>query len=205
MRAGPVLRLCALPGLSYRQGQRPEPGIREYFYYLDLHGQLFLDDAKVKNFTTCFRDAAFLSQFFSRLQRNVSGRFRSRFPFVSRCGRERNFLRCADLPVVFTHLLPGGAEIAFGNAGAALTVPFRPEALAALPENGRLYHPAPARLGGAGLVRSTLAQELSWALVFGHGPAEPPTHFRWRGKEVRLSPEVLVAVREERARMEEGR
>uniref|UniRef100_A0A3Q3NID4 Si:ch1073-287p18.1 n=1 Tax=Labrus bergylta TaxID=56723 RepID=A0A3Q3NID4_9LABR len=40
---------------SYIQGQSPEPRIREYFYYIDHQGQLFLDDTKVKNFVTCFK------------------------------------------------------------------------------------------------------------------------------------------------------
>ncbi|NXK92283.1 CH082 protein, partial [Formicarius rufipectus] len=88
----------------YRQGQRPDARSREYFYYIDHRGQLFLDDAKVKNFITCFKDPTFLSMFFRHLERNRSGRYEREFPFVSRCGRERNFLRCDDVPVVFTHL-----------------------------------------------------------------------------------------------------
>ncbi|NP_001138259.1 UPF0598 protein C8orf82 homolog isoform 2 [Danio rerio] len=40
---------------SYTQGQSPEARIREYFYYIDHQGQLFLDDTKVKNFVTCFK------------------------------------------------------------------------------------------------------------------------------------------------------
>ncbi|XP_037325310.2 UPF0598 protein C8orf82 homolog isoform X2 [Pungitius pungitius] len=40
---------------TYVQGQSPEPRIREYFYYIDHQGQLFLDDTKLKNFVTCFK------------------------------------------------------------------------------------------------------------------------------------------------------
>uniref|UniRef100_A0A8C5JVU8 Uncharacterized protein n=1 Tax=Junco hyemalis TaxID=40217 RepID=A0A8C5JVU8_JUNHY len=40
MRVGAVLRLCSRPELRYQQGQRPEPGIREYFYYVDHQGQV---------------------------------------------------------------------------------------------------------------------------------------------------------------------
>lgn len=40
MRAGAALRLCSRPELLYRQGQRPGPGLREYFYYVDDHGQV---------------------------------------------------------------------------------------------------------------------------------------------------------------------
>ncbi|XP_030820631.1 UPF0598 protein C8orf82 homolog [Camarhynchus parvulus] len=74
MRVGAVLRLCSRPELRYQQGQRPEPGIREYFYYVDHQGQLFLDDTKVKNFVTCFKDVGFLSSF---------SRSQERFPFLS--------------------------------------------------------------------------------------------------------------------------
>ena len=41
----------------YVQGQSPQAKVREYFYYIDHQGQLFLDDAKVKNFITCFKGA----------------------------------------------------------------------------------------------------------------------------------------------------
>uniref|UniRef100_A0A8C3MAJ7 Uncharacterized protein n=1 Tax=Geospiza parvula TaxID=87175 RepID=A0A8C3MAJ7_GEOPR len=61
MRVGAVLRLCSRPELRYQQGQRPEPGIREYFYYVDHQGQLFLDDTKVKNFVTCFKGTALIT------------------------------------------------------------------------------------------------------------------------------------------------
>jgi len=40
---------------TYVQGPSPEPSIREYFYYIDHRGQLFLDDARFKNFTSCFK------------------------------------------------------------------------------------------------------------------------------------------------------
>ncbi|NXK43514.1 CH082 protein, partial [Piprites chloris] len=195
MRAGAVRRLCSRPGPGYQQGQRPEPRTREYFYYLDHHGQLFLDDAKVKNFITCFKDAAFLSFFFQRLEPNRSGRYEGHFPFLSRCGRERNFLRCADRPVVFTHVLPGAAGnalLSYCGGGSGLAVPFRPEKLAVLPENGRLYHPAPPRAGGVGLVRSALASEWSSAFQFLQGPERPPTHFVWEGRRYRLDGELLA-------------
>lgn len=42
--------------MTYIQGQSPEPHIREYFYYIDHQGMLFLDDVRIKNFTSCFKD-----------------------------------------------------------------------------------------------------------------------------------------------------
>uniref|UniRef100_A0A8C9MKY1 Chromosome 8 open reading frame 82 n=1 Tax=Serinus canaria TaxID=9135 RepID=A0A8C9MKY1_SERCA len=152
--------------------------IFEAFFLLFL--QLFLDDTKVKNFVTCFKDVRFLSFFFRHLERNRVGRYQGRFPWVSRCGRERNFLRCSDLPVVFTQLLRGSrgsSLLSYCGGGAELAVPFQPGMLAVLPENGRLYHPAPERVGAVGLVRSALAQELSAGFRFRHGPEMPPTHF----------------------------
>ncbi|NWY22573.1 CH082 protein, partial [Aphelocoma coerulescens] len=202
MRAGPVLRLCARPALRYQQGQRPGPGSREYFYYLDHQGQLFLDDTKVKNFITCFKDVGFLSFFFKHLERNRSGRYEAEFPFLSRCGRERNFLRCEDLPVVFTQILPGSDGnhlLSYCGGGARLVVPFQPGMLTVFPENGRLYHPAPDKAGGVGLVRSALASEWSLGFQFGEGSERPPTHFLWEGRRYRLSGELLGILRAEKS------
>ncbi|NWW67769.1 CH082 protein, partial [Ifrita kowaldi] len=202
MRAGAVLRLCARPGLRYQQGQRPGPGIREYFYYLDHQGQLFLDDTKVKNFITCFKDVGFLSFFFKHLERNRSGRYEAQFPFLSRCGRERNFLRCDDLPVVFTQLLPGSHGnplLSYCGGGSQLVVPFQPGMLTVFPENGRLYHPAPQKSGGVGLVRSALASQWSSGFQFGEGSERAPTHFLWEGRSYRLSGELLGILRAEKS------
>ncbi|CAI8021449.1 UPF0598 protein C8orf82 homolog [Geodia barretti] len=90
---------------SYVQGQSISPRTREYFYYIDHQGQLFLDDTRVKNFITCFKDKKFLEFFFKRVKINTSGRYESEFPYVSPCGRETNYICCDDLPVVFSQLL----------------------------------------------------------------------------------------------------
>lgn len=79
--------------LSYIQGQSPKPNTREYFYYIDHQGQLFLDDAKVKNFISCFQDKEFLAFFFSRIRLNQTGSYEKEFPYFSPCGRERNYVR----------------------------------------------------------------------------------------------------------------
>ncbi|KFO79372.1 UPF0598 protein C8orf82, partial [Cuculus canorus] len=160
--------------------------------------QLFLDDTKVKNFITCFKDVAFLAFFFKQLERNRSGRYEAEFPFLSPCGRERNFLRCDDRPIVFTHLLPGSGKnrlLSFCGAGERLVVPFQPEKLVVMPENGRLYHPAPAKAGGVGLVRSALALEWSSGFEYGEGAAQHPTHFHWEGQRYRLTEELLPLLR----------
>ncbi|XP_064190466.1 UPF0598 protein C8orf82 homolog [Anguilla rostrata] len=190
----PRMAACWARGhVTYTQGQSPEPRIREYFYYIDHQGQLFLDDTKVKNFITCFKDKQFLSFFFSRLRGNESGRYQEHFPFLSLCGRERNFLRCEDRPLVFTHLLPGPSDaLSFCWGGDKLVVPFRPESLYMHPSCGRLYHPCPERAGRVGLVRSALAFELSPSFEYppGRGQTGQPTHFLWAGQQHTLTNEL---------------
>ncbi|XP_072295594.1 UPF0598 protein C8orf82 homolog [Eucyclogobius newberryi] len=188
---------------AYVQGQSPEPRIREYFYYMDHQGQLFLDDTKVKNFVTCFKDKKFLVFFFSRLRFNQSGRYEEDFPFLSLCGRERNFVRCDDRPVVFTHLTQEGhsdseaALLSYCGGAEKLTVLFRPEALYMHPGSGRVYHPCSDRTGAVGLVRSALAIELSPNFVYAsdENQDEPPTHFLWGGEQHELTNELAVYFR----------
>uniref|UniRef100_A0A8D0HR92 Chromosome 8 open reading frame 82 n=1 Tax=Sphenodon punctatus TaxID=8508 RepID=A0A8D0HR92_SPHPU len=164
-----------------------------------LSSQLFLDDAKVKNFITCFKDKKFLVFFFKQLKVNRSGRYQEAFPYLSPCGREHNYIRCDDRPIVFTQLLrgPAGEELlSYCGGGDKLAVPFQPEKLLMLPENGRLYHPAPEKAGGAGLVKSALAFELSPCFEYGQGPAQPPTHFHWQDRPHVLTNELLQLLRD---------
>ncbi|XP_062382698.1 UPF0598 protein C8orf82 homolog [Sardina pilchardus] len=212
-----VLSMCNVSGGqgAYIQGQSPEPRVREYFYYLDHQGQLFLDDTKVKNFVTCFKDQQFLVFFFSRLRVNGVGRYDDKFPYVSLCGRERNFLRCDDQPVVFTHLLPPPSSspgettpspgetplLSFCGGGAKLAVRFRPDSLYMAPASGRLYHPAAERTGGVGLVRSALAYELSAHFLY---RGSTPTHFLWEGHTHQLTNELAEHLGSDEAAEEGG-
>uniref|UniRef100_A0A7M4F5R9 Chromosome 8 open reading frame 82 n=1 Tax=Crocodylus porosus TaxID=8502 RepID=A0A7M4F5R9_CROPO len=167
-------------------------------YHPSLALQLFLDDAKVKNFITCFKDQKFLAFFFKQLEMNRSGRYQDTFPYLSPCGRERNYVRCDDRPIVFTQLLrdAGGRQLlSYCGTGSRLAVAFEPTKLAMLPENGRLYHPAPPKAGGVGLVKSGLAFELSSCFEYGEGPGQPPTHFRWQGERHPLTNELLPILR----------
>ena len=87
----------------YEQGQSPKRGLREYFYYVDHQGQarfggfgsvslrmsllqLFLDDARMKNFTSCFKDKEFLVFFYKRIRYNDLARYDDEFPFVRWAG-----------------------------------------------------------------------------------------------------------------------
>nr|XP_023019489.1 UPF0598 protein CG30010 [Leptinotarsa decemlineata] len=175
-----------LQNVSYIQGQEPEPKIREYFYYIDHQGMLFLDDARMKNFTSCFKDKNFLRFFFNQLKPNNTNRYKE-FPFLSLCGRERNFVRCDDCPIVFTQVLRNlaiGSEetrLSYNHAGDFLTMKFQPDKVIMLPETGRVYHPAPERVGSIGLVGYKLAIDFSKLFRFENGESNPPTHFTFDG------------------------
>ena len=145
--------------------------------------------------------------FFSRLRNNQSGRYGEHFPFLSLCGRERNFVRCDDRPLVFTHLLPplteeqalgsGTEMLTYCGGGEQLSVPFRPEALYMHPTSGRVYHPCPELAGGVGLVRSALAIELSPFFLYEQeeqqqDQSEQPTHFLWAGGQHVLTNELAT-------------
>ncbi|XP_063838877.1 UPF0598 protein CG30010 [Ostrinia nubilalis] len=170
--------------LNYIQGQEPEPKIREYFYFIDHQGMLFLDDARMKNFTSCFKEKKFLEFFFKRIRINKTGRYENEFPYISLCGRERNFIRCDDVPIVFTHIItkePNGKDFfTYGYAGELLMSPFMPDKIYMLPNTGRVYHPADDKFGGIGLVRSKLSIELSKHFEFRNGESNPPTNFKWK-------------------------
>jgi hypothetical protein len=82
---------------------------RHYFYYINVHGHLYSimrpDLSSLPTGPTFLRDAKQLHFFFKRLQTNRTNLFADQFPFVSPCGKELNFVACADRPVVFQDLV----------------------------------------------------------------------------------------------------
>eukprot|EP00112_Aurelia_sp_Birch-Aquarium-sp1_P023806 Seg724.12 transcript_id=Seg724.12/GoldUCD/mRNA.D3Y31 product="UPF0598 protein C8orf82" protein_id=Seg724.12/GoldUCD/D3Y31 len=193
--------------ISYVQGQSPRRGVREYFYYIDHQGQLFLDDTKVKNFITCFKEKQFLAFFFRRLKLNKTGVYENDFPYISPCGKELNYIRCEDRPIVFSHIiqedesLPHNAswQLTYNGIGPKLKFDFQPEKLCMLPLSGRIYHPAPDKVGGIGLVKSSLAIEISRNFLYkvGEPEVDPPTHFVWNDVEYELDNELWNTVNRE--------
>lgn len=172
--------------VPYIQGQSPESKIREYFYYIDHQGMLFLDDSKMKNFTSAYKEIDFLVFFFKRLKLNTTDRYREHFPWISLCGRERNFVRCDDYPIVFNQVIKGDdGNLLFchNHAGSKLTVSFQPDKLWMDVENGRVYHPANEQHGSIGLVSSKTAIEFSKMFLYNDTDNYVPTHFLWSGKK----------------------
>ncbi|XP_055313581.1 UPF0598 protein CG30010 [Sitodiplosis mosellana] len=177
----------------YTQGQRADKKIREYFYYIDHDGMLFLDDARIKNFTSCFKDRHFIRFFFKRLRFNTTNRYQDEFPYISLCGTERNYVRCDDLPIVFTDVISNDEEnaLAFNHSGNELKLEFVPHKVYMSPENGRVYHPAESQYGSIGLIRSKMAIEFSKYFEFERGEQKPPTHFTWNNTRYTLENEWL--------------
>ena len=142
-------------------------------------------------FTHFFKEKKFLVFFFKRLRFNESGRYEKEFPYLSPCGRETNYVRCDDVPLVFTHIIPDPNDskqyrFCYAHTGDELFVKFEPEKMIMLPQTGRVYHPAPKQVGGIGLVKSSLAIELSKNFTFGDSEEKPPTHFMWDGTNYKL-------------------
>ncbi|RLN52967.1 hypothetical protein BBJ28_00017460 [Nothophytophthora sp. Chile5] len=147
---------------------------RRYFYYIDLQGRLFLEDTRPKNIATSLKSAKFLKFFFSQVRPNATAQCKSleeetflEYPFRSPCGKEMNFIKCADRPFVFEDLKrddKGQWTLVFG--GGELAMPFRPETLRISLSTGRLYHDVQTKKVAAGtsegiaLVKSQLAVEL---------------------------------------------
>ncbi|EEY63959.1 uncharacterized protein PITG_02470 [Phytophthora infestans T30-4] len=131
---------------------------RRYFYYIDLQGRLFLEDTRPKNIATSLKSTKFLRFFFSQVRPNgiVQCKIKEEeefleYPFRSPCGKEMNFIKCADRAFVhedlpYDALLTGTLRISLST--------------------GRLYHDvqtkhiASGTPEGVALVRSQLAVEL---------------------------------------------
>lgn len=107
------------------------------------------------------------------------------FPYISPCGKEMNYIQCDDRPVVFTSIVEDN-----GNSGELLTINntqnitafFDPTKICMFPKTGRIYHPADEKYGGVGLIKSSLAIQLSQYFEFANNEDNPPTHFNWNGK-----------------------
>lgn len=145
----------------------------------------------MKNFTSCFKEKKFLEFFFKRIRINKTGRYQDEFPYISLCGKERNYIRCDDVPIVYTHIITKENSekdfLTFGYANDVLISQFEPEKVYMVPETGRVYHPADEKYGGIGLVRSKLAIEISKNFTFKNGESDAPTNFMWKNRNYELN------------------
>ena len=145
-----------------------------------------------------FTEKDFLRFFFKRLKPNKTSRF-PEFPYVSPCGPEMNYVRCDDIPIVFTKVLHIDNEtvLSYNNGEERLVFPFSPERVCMQPSTGRVYHPGPVKCGGVGLIKSLIAIEWSKDFHYENGTHEdndPPTHFTWDGKKYKLSNDLFNVI-----------
>lgn len=110
-----------------------------------------------------------------------------------------NYIRCDDLPIVFTKVMTvdGQTVLSYNNGEEKLTYPFHPDRVCMQPLSGRVYHPGPDRGGGVGLVKSNIA--IDWSPYFLYkstvsGEDCPPTHFVWQGTEYKLSNDLFPLI-----------
>ena len=186
-----------------------EAAHRRYFYFVDERGRLYLDEHWPKGIATCLRAPKFLDFFFSPRNLRVESvggltGSRSLFPFISHCGKERNFVRAAATPVVFHSLYRKalGVADAAGSTDAAssadatsaeagsmlgyahsLEQRFDPRSLRVCQQSGRLFHKLGVSPGGMALLRTDLAEELGRSL---EGRAGGGFSLRWEDETVHL-------------------
>ncbi|KAJ3181906.1 hypothetical protein HDU85_003422 [Gaertneriomyces sp. JEL0708] len=130
---------------------------REYFYHIDSHGYLFLQETKIRNFTSCFKDKPFLNFFFQNLLPNVTQQH-PEYEWISPCGPEMNFIKAEDTPIVYHSLTSDNSHLSWAGD---LRHPFHPQDIV-VGTSGRLYYPSPVRWD----VEALLEQRLSWKLRY---------------------------------------
>ncbi|KAI8622557.1 hypothetical protein BC830DRAFT_1048122, partial [Chytriomyces sp. MP71] len=128
---------------------------RSYWYQVDLLGHVYLHDVRIRTIATAYRDPKFLDTLFGCLamtpretplppdaaQSGIdAASFKSLFLYESRCGKECNYIRSDDSPIVFQTLTNNLATLTYGGT---LSIPFLPECIYFNEETGRLYHPLP--------------------------------------------------------------
>jgi len=119
--------------------------------------------------TSCLKDEKFLDFFFKRLKPNFDSSTASKYPFVSPCGNELNFLAPEDTPIVFNKLMLNKSIPSALQYAGRLAIEFDPRGLAFGRDSGRLYARLPksmVSLGEYGLLSSSLVNELSSNLHF---------------------------------------
>ena len=169
---------------------------RNYFYVIDLKGQLFLEDMIHRNFTTCSKDPKFLSFFFKQLRANdakiepasfrVGGKERSivaPYSYLSTCGAEINFVAHEDpySALGFVGLEERGSCADLIYPGHVAKEQLNPAELLFNSESGRLYHvisAMPNLIGRLGLLHPSLCLRLADLITCENGQY----FFKWQGR-----------------------
>jgi hypothetical protein len=124
---------------------------RCYFYNVDLHGRLYLEENPIKNITSSIKDAKFLDFFFAHIKyiNETHKEYMKQhdipvqdYPFVSICQREWNFIRPAATPIVFHSLIDNEQVLLYGSSNTLLLrEPFdETSGIVISKVSGKLYH-----------------------------------------------------------------
>lgn len=148
---------------------------RTYFYEIDGRGNLYHQGARLDQ-------PAFLDFFYRNLRSNDTDSH-PEYAYVSPCGPELNFVRCAGSPIVFDRLepasdLPGSAYRLFYNR-CALSSDWHAERLH-VSTAGDLYYPAP--VGNMGRFSPGLTLELGRSIEW----AGANYVLTWEGRRIPL-------------------
>ncbi len=139
---------------------------REYFYTIDLRGNLIHDNSIID-------DGEYIDYFYMRLKPNDTGEHRE-YPYISLCGREKNFVQPLDTPILFKSLHEN--KLSYADS---LSIEFSRENLR-FSTDGVLYHLAP--VGKVGRLSTQIVMELSeWIQPFGdyYSYQAPTEKFKW--------------------------
>jgi hypothetical protein len=112
----------------------------------------------------------------------------STFPYISLCGRERNFVRCADVPFVLTRFLDNDDLFEYCHIPSTIvSIRFEPEKLYVKPDTGRIYYPLGEKFHtGIALIKDSIAERLSSHLIYDDKTDGLPVSIEWKGKMYKL-------------------
>lgn len=135
---------------------------------------MYLEETRIRNFTSCLKDRAFLDLFYRRMRynnRDYPEQKARGYSFYSLCMGEVNFCRPDDSILVFQKLIDDSqfrhlileSLLLMRNAllsscteltwAGTMEMPFDPSSLRVSPETGYLYHPSPTTAPSAAAQR----------------------------------------------------
>lgn len=113
---------------------------REYYYVIDIRGQLFLESTKRHTMATCMKDKAFLKFFYNQMRPNLDPS-KLQFPYVSPCGKEKNYVTPQDPMSALVFIGLDSSEENLEYAFGTLKEKFEPSKLTMSLSTMRIYHP----------------------------------------------------------------
>jgi len=151
--------------------------LREWFFYLDIKGLLYMEETEPKIYPNAIKDERFLKIFYKNLERNNTGRF-PQYGWMSKCWGEFNMIRCEkNVPIIFQHL--EHEEKPMLTYGLAFKQEFDPTKLLATPD-GVIFHETNHPNCKYGIFSSNLSMQLADNIEF----ENEEFYFNWEGKKL---------------------